>query len=487
MLYLRIVLFFPLLVLAHFIFSDLLPAEELVLGRETGWDDFVIRESIVSETLIGDGKEKILVLEKQSAFLSEGMELLLSFEPDQENELYHVTQGPLLSEHARAGSRAAWFNGTRSMKIDALPGSLFYEGGHWGDFSIEFWYYPLSLSAGGEIFQWHSLYVPETQPSQRIRVSLQNHRVVWDFNGIFFDGEAEQDIRIEGPRPLVPLQWQRHKLSYFHDSRKIVYYVDGQEEVIYFATDTRRQRAERQYSPIFFPYPHLDVGANLFGLLDDLFITTHAQETGSAPAQYAKGSAISRVFDLKDRHSTVRSVNLVSDIPPRAEIRIWYRVSDTLKSLHTVNALGESWRLLPEDGQIEKRGRFMQYKIEMYPDPLEDLSPQLISLRVHYEPAPTLRAPIDVQVKPGDGRVVLAWKGSHKAAGYRIYVGTSPSFDVSDLPIDSPIVVGESTSWMIQGLENGVGYFFAVAAYREEDDYRTEARSMPVFTRPFAR
>jgi hypothetical protein len=72
-----------------------------------------------------------------------------------------------------------------------------------------------------------------------------------------------------------------------------------------------------------------------------------------------------------------------------------------------------------------------------------------------------------------DGAVELSWRESPEqdTAGYLVYYGTSPGdyfgagAVVESIRVSSPIDAGKRTSLRIDGLRNGVLYYFALSAY----------------------
>jgi hypothetical protein len=89
--------------------------------------------------------------------------------------------------------------------------------------------------------------------------------------------------------------------------------------------------------------------------------------------------------------------------------------------------------------------------------------------RITYLPDEAPLPPAVVTAAAGDGAVTLSWKSSadFDTAGYLIYYGTSRGEYFGNCAIlgESPIDAGKRTSLRIEGLENGVLYYFVVAAY----------------------
>ena len=75
------------------------------------------------------------------------------------------------------------------------------------------------------------------------------------------------------------------------------------------------------------------------------------------------------------------------------------------------------------------------------------------------------------------------------AGGYYLYYGTRPGEYLGRMAIEgeSPINVGNTSSYTITGLENGKIYYFAVASWSALDDRITGPLSKEVFARPLQR
>jgi fibronectin type 3 domain-containing protein len=77
-------------------------------------------------------------------------------------------------------------------------------------------------------------------------------------------------------------------------------------------------------------------------------------------------------------------------------------------------------------------------------------------------PPPTVAAPADVIVEPGNGKVTVIWSPVPGAEGYRIYRG------VNGVWIATPVGRTTGTSHTSYGLANGTTYSFTVAAYTKD-------------------
>ena len=91
----------------------------------------------------------------------------------------------------------------------------------------------------------------------------------------------------------------------------------------------------------------------------------------------------------------------------------------------------------------------------------------------------------------GNEKVTVSWSYSvdDTVGGYYLYYGTRPGEYLGRVAFEgeSPINVGNTTSYTLTGLQNGKIYYFAIAAWSEYDDRVIGNFSKEVFARPLER
>ena len=116
-------------------------------------------------------------------------ELLLHFDAATEDSgAYRLDGPPLISSAVSAmGLGSAAFTGAkRGISLQPAAETMFSTGSVWGDFTIEFWLYPATLSDGETIVSWTgSVRDPSGLVGQTMRAFLQNRKLVWDFQNLF--------------------------------------------------------------------------------------------------------------------------------------------------------------------------------------------------------------------------------------------------------------------------------------------------------------
>jgi hypothetical protein len=128
---------------------------------------------------------------------------------------------------------------------------------------------------------------------------------------------------------------------------------------------------------------------------------------------------------------------------------------------------------------------------ELMPDGNGEKTPAITSITLDFTELPEPLPPFVVKAVAGNGSVTVSWNYSvdDTAGGYYLYYGTRPGEYLGRMAIEgeSPINVGNITSYTVTGLENGKIYYFAVAAWSAYDVRVVGNLSKEVFARPLAR
>ncbi len=100
--------------------------------------------------------------------------------------------GPPISDSVSAvgGASAAFTGGRQGFGLRAPAGSMFSPGAVWGDFTIEFWLYPATMSDGENVLSWDGTERDSTAGSnqllsQSLRCFIRDRKLVWDFQSLF--------------------------------------------------------------------------------------------------------------------------------------------------------------------------------------------------------------------------------------------------------------------------------------------------------------
>jgi hypothetical protein len=465
---------------------------EIVLGREDAWQELARTENLILRPGLGDTLDLYLAEDEYTA--TPQTDLLVHF--DQEPVVdssghYRPLRGQaLLADEVTAlGPASGGFTGDRrGLELAPLSGALFFRATRWGDFTIEFWLRPTVLSDGEEVLGWiGSRFREGRSTAQELRCTVRKRRLAWEFINFFTASRdaAPRRFGLEGLAPLLPRVWHHHLLRFDSSTGLLEYLVDGVPEAVSYARDPDRGEALTPFTGEADSAP-LTLGRGLTGFLDELRISrVFVQDPGLNRYAGRSGSAESRPLDLGYSGTRVKRIDSVYRSEADSDVFFYFRVADRLLA----EDLEGPWRQFrPGEGLGEARGRFIQLRVELYPDGRRHVSPRLAELRVVYEPDLPPAPPSAVLATAGNGLVRLAWSlvREEDVRGYMIYYGTSPGnyhgTDGDRGP--SPIDVGPASEFSLGGLKNGWLYYFAVVAYDATDPPHRSGFSREVSARP---
>jgi hypothetical protein len=375
-----------------------------------------------------------------------------------------------------------------------------------GDFSIEFWLFPMNMEQGERILSWRA-----SKPdggggaiAQRIECVVLKNRLRWTFTDLFStaDGRDGKVIAFTGPVTL-PRTWSHHLVRFNADLGLLEYLVDGRIEALEYATSSGGEGGD-----VFVPMPGEDgrfvLGGLFTGIIDEFRIYSLFLET-PALAKYPRegGKAETGTLDLGSRRSQVlklearggrildgtgngafASENIYGGngglrFEDHSEIQFFIRAGDAPYRWNEVPWIPvEPGADLP----LGSCGRYVQVAAVFYPSGDGAATPYLDELRITYRSAEPPLPPTRLTAAARDGAVELSWKASpdRDVGGYLIYYGTSSGeyfgnhVILEDTAVMPPVNVGNKTVARIEGLKNGTLYYFAVAAYSAADSERPE-------------
>ena len=443
-------------------------------------------------------------------------DMALSFDEDRPDRFrdrtgrYQVTASAKLAatdrRWARSGQGAALFSGepgtgkTGPLVIEARDrDALFAAGGRIGNFSLEFWLYPFNMENGERILSWaasgggpaegngNAVSSAGTLFYQTIRCTAARNRLRWDFDGFFTSpgGTRRINLSLGGDRPVVPKSWSHHLIRFDADTGLLEYLVNGRTEAIEYASSTGREGGE-VYTPLVGEGGSFILGGQFKGLMDE-FVLRKAREEPRLPRYGSVGGRmVTRTIDMggensgvlridasggrtsvsggemRNEHSTNGTFRFVDD----SALRFFLRTSDSPYEWRE-----EDWRPVTPGTDLPDifRGRYVQLAADFYPSGDGETSPYLEEIRLVYRPDEAPLPPTRLRAVAGDGTVRLDWRPGPDGdiQGYLVYYGTVKGeyFGEDAMQGPSPIDAGARTGLRIEGLKNGVLYYFAVAAY----------------------
>jgi hypothetical protein len=428
---------------------------------------------------------------------------------------------------ARYGSGAALFAGVvgreEGVPVRISPErGLFSPGRGMRDFSVEFWLYPNNLENGEQILVWTAVLPGETETLQRIFCEAMRNRIRWTFQNFFAapggrDQPPALSISLETRKSLVPRTWTHHLIRYDADTGLLEYLVNGETENTAYTTLSGREGGD-----VYTPYPGRDgffvLGGRYSGLIDEFRIYRRAiaapgrldaASRGSLElpdlAKFPKsgGRFETRSIDLGAPGTTVLRLeasggrytagsaarrpgrNMYAGkgdfrFPDDSTVQFFFRAGEEPYRFDRV-----PWTPVTPGTELSGiRGRYIQLAAAFYPSGDCETGPYLEELRIVYESNEAPYPPSLVTARAFDGAVELNWRPSPDSdtSGYLVYYGTSSGVYYGEDAVqgESPIDVGKRTGLRLEGLKNGVLYFFVVAAY----DLHTGTFSKEVTARP---
>ncbi len=471
------------------------------LGRDGLWADMMSLEGVTSQP--GRWGFRDLTLSGGTYTPDSATELLLHFDSpastDATGAYAFAGDGPVISdsESAVGAASAAFTGGRQGVALRGPAGSMFSPGAVWGDFTIEFWLFPATMSDGENILSWDGAERNGSAGAnpllrQSLRCFIRDRKLVWDFHNLFrLPAAGRIPVTLTGTRQLLPRAWHHHLLRF--DSREglLEYRLDGLPEAILHVTDTGGETGSIAVpalgSALAGP---LVLAAGFTGFMDELRVSRRFVDDPVLSRFLGKtGVATSRIIDLGYSATRIARIESVMATPSDTGIEFSYQAADTWGGRKILKSDTDWVPFVPgSDFGDTLKARYIQLRVEMYPDGTRMLSPRLSSLKVVYEPNLPPSPPAGLMATAGNGKVTLTWRKVNdlNVKGYLVFYGTSPHNYLATGAAQgaSPVDAGSSTTLEISGLENGSLYYFAVASYDTSDPRQQSEFSSEISARP---
>jgi hypothetical protein len=418
------------------------------------------------------------------------------------------------------------------------PAALLFQDRSFRDFSLEFWLYPMNMENGEQILTWSSTRRTARGDLiiQRVQCVAARNRLQWTFLDFFSapDDSRRLTFTPRGAAPVIPQTWSHHLIRFDADTGLLEYLVDGNPEDIVYVTSTGREGGE-VYTPVAGEGGRLVLGSRFVGLMDEFRLYGSFVDRPLIRKYSGRGGRIeTRVLDLGEGSNRIlrldafggRTSNAGRVREPGPESPVGTSVlaggaeaifvtpsseytgagqfkfdddSAVRFFIRTGNSsyfrADQEWRPIEPGTELAEnltgedlRGRYIQLAAEFYPSGSGETTPYIDELRIIYAPDEPPHPPTLVTAIARDGAVDLSWRNSpdRDVAGYLIYYGTFRGEFFGDEAVlgASPINVGKRNSIHIDGLRNGVLYYFVVAAYDRLTPPRVGEFSRDVSARP---
>ena len=350
-------------------------------------------------------------------------------------------------------------NGKSFIKMDNR-GYVYSRENSINSFTIEFYLNPYQIRMNSKVLSKISIFNNGSSSEYSgIRASIIDGKLIWQFDNLFMYNGKYSNIILSAGEPLKPNEWRHHSVSFDAKTGKLVKYIDGLEEEVLYLTSA----GEINGSPYMLNinniiYDPLYLGQGFIGGIDAFSFTPTFKKNFNLYKYLKNGEIISEVIDLKNNDIFIDSINYKANISNGTYIDIYYRTSDNY-FLPEDNFI--EWKLL-NGTNINEKGRYIQIRAEFESDTERSSSPILNNnVEVVYHRGKTPQKPINLTAIAVNNSAVLRWEGSHEnITGYKIYYGTESG--IYNNAENIPIIVGNQTEYVVNGLRNGEIYYFTV-------------------------
>lgn len=480
-------------------------SRKIIFGGKNGWAPFRYQDNVTT----GKGRYgyDCIELATNSFVFDETTDLLIDFE-DSSNPIaagnYEIVSNHLkTSTEALMEKSAGLSRNIGGLNILGKNGALFGTEGLSGSFAIEFWLCP-SISENGEvIINW------ESSKNVRGRLIYQLLNCIFDGGHLewtlshFFDSYAGPDgdgeVHLKGSSNIIPDKWSYHVLSFDAENGILEYLVNGITEDLIYITDTGTE--EGQVSLIILgPASELQFCTDYTGKIDDIRILRRpytppdyqSAEMAGSSGRMLYAPAGGRFETMPTRVSTGSKLNFLKaemSVPAQTDLSFFVRAGDNY--YNWTDSYPEWIPVESEETLSGISGLYFQVACDLYPDGNGYTTPSVTSIELDFTEIPLPLPPFSVKAVAGNGCVTLNWNYSvdDTTGGYYIYYGNRPGEYLGRIAVEgqSPIKVGNTTTYTLTGLENGKIYYFAVASWSVLDERIIGSLSKEVFARPLER
>ncbi len=479
-------------------------ASEIILGGKAGWPEFQTSENLTK----GKGRfgYECVEVATNSFVFDDYTDLLINFE-NPENPIaagnYTVIKNNLkLSDQTILDKKAGLSRNIGGFSIKGNPGSLFGSEGLYGSFAIEFWLCPSIAENGETVFNWEtSKNVNNRLIYQIINGSFTNGHLEWTLSNIFdtFGTSIPDDIVLKGTSTIIPDKWTYHVLSFDCETGILEYVVNGITEDLKYVTTNGREDGEVALVILGEP-SEVEICSEYTGTIDDIRILRRpysppdyqsaevAGKVGHVMYMPSGGKFVTQPI-MVSNGSVLNCLTAEMSVPSQTAVCFYVRSGDNYYGWTEDYPV---WKPVESGEEIDGvAGLYFQVAAELFPDGGGDTSPSITTISLDFSELPEPLPPFIVKAEAGNGSVTVSWNYSvdDTAGGYYLYYGSRPGEYLGRFAVEgeSPINVGNVTSYTITGLDNGKIYYFAVAAWSVYDDRVIGNLSKEVFARPLAR
>jgi hypothetical protein len=413
---------------------------------------------------------------------------------------------------AYSGSGAAVFdkNGEAFVTVkSASSNALLSDNNRIGSFTVEFFLFPRVVENSAEIFLWNAMVT--SGKSQFVRASIVRSRISLVFDDFFRSADNTKAIalRLSSKKVLTPEKYSHHLIRFDRDTGLIEYLVDGTLEDVRYTTENNREPggSNEIYEPYTGKSGELTIGRGFNGIIDEFNLYSGFIETADTARYLAKPGLIeSETIDLGTPGAVVlrllatggytvgtnsagryagsfgaqngaAATNAAETFSDSSAIQFFIRAQDEPYGWEQ-----NEWKTVLPGAALDVNGRYVQLSAAFYPSADRSGVPYLSSLSLVYKTVEPPAPPAQIVAVAGDGFVDLSWKknAQPEVGGYLIYMGTKSGEYWEQTPIDA----GNAASLHVDGLKNGILYYFSISSYTRDNQiagiFSKEIRARPL-------
>jgi len=479
-------------------------AREVVLGGKKGWPELQSEENVTK----GKGRfgYECIQLDTNSFVSDSDTDLLIDFEDARQiisDGEYTILRNNIgITNQTKNEKSAGLSRNLGGLKVQGKAGTFFGSEGLLGSFSIEFWLCPSLVENGEVIFNWESSKnVDGGLVYQLLSGVFNKGHMEWSFSN-FFDGYKDEDgrneIKLNGSTRLIPDEWSYHVISFDSENGLLEYILNGSTEDLKYITSDGNEGGD--ISLVYLGTPsEVSFCSEYTGSIDDIRIMRRSYkrpEFQSAEyggkvghTQYLPqgGRFVSRPIMISNG-AILTKLDAEVNIPSQTDVSFFVRSGD---NFYNWTDSYPEWKAVKNGQEItDVNGLYFQVSAELLPDGSGDTSPSVTEIVLNFDELPEPLPPFVVKAVAGNGSVTVSWNYSvdDTAGGYYLYYGNRPGEYLGRIALEgeSPIDVGNTSSFTVTGLENGKIYYFALAAWSAHDKRVVGELSKEVFARPLA-
>lgn len=434
----------------------------------------------------------VIQLQSKDTSLTGTIDLLLDFEQESLLDIakkWKVQKDgvlQLVTKEKKFGNHSLYVKAPDG-KINLVPAAstIFTPNTVLPSFTLDFWIKP-QLAANGEIvFLWKGSRQNGTNwYTQQISCIILQNRLRINFINVFFNDSKEQTITLSAVTPVVPDVWAHYYVTYNAVTGLLQLIKDDRPEAVVYVTATGKENG-KLLAGLMGKTINFDLAPNYTGFLDNFRISEGTiEQAESKPYSFDGGTALSPLIDFGAKDSLLKRVlpHIVGDT---RLVVINYRLSNSPTKIQD-----SDWKVLKSDGIVAEKGRYLQLKYELFPDPSGTIAPVIKQVTIEYEQNQLPLPPKNITVVPGNEKITIYWNPSNEpdVKGYVIYYGKDPGkyFGNDAREGISPIIIygAQITSFTLTGLQNGSLYFICIASFDDEAAIQIGEFSEEVNARP---